>query len=103
MDERIRVNFKAYDKKQLSAVIKDIMIIARRSGAKIVGPIPLPTKTRRFCVNRSPHVDKKSRDHFELCTHKRLLYIANTTQVTMDNLMKMDISSGVKVEIKLTK
>ncbi|MBL0690797.1 MAG: 30S ribosomal protein S10 [SAR324 cluster bacterium] len=101
MVDKIRVNFKAYDEKQLAEVIQKILIVARRSGAIVIGPIPLPSKKRRFCVNRSPHVDKKSRDQFELCTHKRLLYITNTTQLTMENLMKMDVSSGVKVDIKV--
>lgn len=101
MNEKIRVNFKAYDPEQLHAAIQDILVVARRSGASILGPIPLPTKKRKFCVNRSPHVDKKSRDQYELSVHKRLLYIYNTTQLTMDNLMKMSVSPGVKVDIKL--
>ena len=101
MNEKIRVNFRSYDPEQLHSAIQDILVVARRSGASILGPIPLPTKKKKFCVNRSPHVDKKSRDQFELCIHKRLLYIYNTTQLTMDNLMKMSVSPGVKVDIKI--
>lgn len=99
---RIRVNFKSFDEKLLAGVITEIQIIARRSGANVIGPVPLPTTIRRFCVNRSPHIDKKSRDHYEQRIHKRLLYIEKTTQMTMDELMKMNISSGVKVDIKVS-
>ncbi len=101
MRDKIRINFFSFSKEQLSQVIKEILLIARRSGATVKGPIPLPTKTRRYTVNRSPHVDKKSRDQFQLCFHKRLLYITNTTQVTMDQLMKLEVSPGVKVDIKV--
>ena len=101
MSNRIRVKFKSFNEKLLTNVITEIQIIARRSGAVVVGPVPLPSKKRKFCVNRSPHIDKKSRDQYEQVIHKRLLYISNTTQLTMDQLMKMDISSGVKVDLKV--
>ncbi|HOX00133.1 MAG TPA: 30S ribosomal protein S10, partial [Deltaproteobacteria bacterium] len=74
---------------------------ARRTGARVAGPIPLPTKIEKFCVLRSPHVDKKSRDQFEIRTFKRLLDILDPTQQTVDSLMKLDLSAGVDVEIKL--
>lgn len=101
MTQKIRVNFKAYDPKQLDKAVKEIVSIVRRSGANVIGPIPLPTKRQKFCVLRSPHVNKKSREQFEINTHKRLLYITETTPQTMDSLMKLDVSAGVQVDIKL--
>jgi small subunit ribosomal protein S10 len=101
MTQKIRVNFKAYDPKQLDKAVKEIVSIVKRSGANTIGPIPLPTKRQKFCVLRSPHVDKKSREQFEINTHKRLLYITETTPQTMDSLMKLDVSAGVQVDIKL--
>jgi len=101
MTEKIRVNFKAFDPVQLDRAVKEIVSIVKRSGASVVGPIPLPTKRQQICVLRSPHVDKKSREQFKITTHKRLLYITNTTAQTMDSLMKLEVSAGVKVDIKL--
>lgn len=101
MTQKIRVNFKAYDAKMLDKAINDISSIVKRSGANIVGPIPLPTRKQKYCVLRSPHVNKKSREQFEIRTHKRLMYITDTTPQTMDSLMKMEVSPGVQVDIKL--
>lgn len=101
MTQKIRVNFKAYDAKLLDKAINDIASIVKRSGANIVGPIPLPTRKQKFCVLRSPHVNKESREQFEIRTHKRLMYITDTTPQTMDSLMKMEVSPGVQVDIKL--
>lgn len=101
MSEKIRVNFKAYDPKQLDKAVKEIVSIVKRSGANVVGPVPLPTKRQQICVLRSPHVNKKSREQFQIKTHKRLLYITETTPQTMDSLMKLDVSAGVQVDIKL--
>lgn len=97
----IRVNFKTYDVEQLKKATEDIVSIVRRSGAQVVGPIPLPTRLRRFCVLRSPHVDKKSREHFEIRTHKRILYIKNSNPQTMDSLMKIEVSPGVEIDIQV--
>lgn len=101
MTQKIRVNFKAYDPKQLDKAVKEIVSIVKRSGANVIGPIPLPTRRQKWCVLRSPHVNKKSREQFEINTHKRLLYITETTPQTMDSLMKLDVSAGVQVDIKL--
>lgn len=101
MTQKIRVNFKAFDPKQLDKAVKEIVSIVKRSGANVIGPIPLPTKRQLITVLRSPHVNKKSREQFELNTHKRLLYITETTPQTMDSLMKLDVSAGVQVDIKL--
>ncbi len=101
MTQKIRVNFKAFDSKQLDKAVKEIVSIVKRSGANVIGPIPLPTKRQKICVLRSPHVNKKSREQFQFNTHKRLLYITETTPQTMDSLMKLDVSAGVQVDIKL--
>jgi small subunit ribosomal protein S10 len=100
--QKIRIRLKAFDHKLLDQSTKEIVETARRTGAKIAGPIPLPTKTNRYTVLRSPHVDKKSREQFEMKTHKRLLDILEPTQQTIDQLMKLDLSAGVDVEIKLS-
>jgi small subunit ribosomal protein S10 len=92
---------KAFDHKLLDQSTTDIVDTAKRTGAKVVGPIPLPTVINRFCVLRSPHIDKKSREQFEIRTHKRLLDILEPTQQTVDALMKLDLSAGVDVEIRL--
>ncbi len=92
---------KAYDHKLLDQSAVEIVETAKRTGAKVVGPIPLPTVINKFCVLRSPHVDKKSREQFEMRTHKRLLDILEPTQQTVDALMRLDLSAGVDVEIKL--
>lgn len=101
MNSKIRIRLKAYDHKLLDQSAADILDTARKTGAKVVGPIPLPTKINKFTVLKSPHVDKKSREQFEIRTHKRLLDILEPTQQTVDALMKLDLSPGVDVEIKL--
>ena len=100
MDPKIKVRFKAYDDKLLDQTVGEIVHTVRRPGAQIVGPIPLPTRINKYTVLRSPHVDKKSREQFEIRTHKRLLYIMDTTPQTMDALMRLDISAGVDIAIK---
>jgi small subunit ribosomal protein S10 len=100
-NQKIRIRLKAYDHKLLDQSAAEIVEAARRTGAKVAGPIPLPTVINKFCVLRSPHIDKKSREQFEIRTHKRLLDILEPTQQTVDALMKLDLSAGVDVEIKL--
>ena len=100
MDHKIKVRFKAYDDKLLDQTVSEIVNTVKRTGARIVGPIPLPTRINKYTVLRSPHVDKKSREQFEMRTHMRLLYILDTTPQTMDALMKLDISAGVDIAIK---
>ena len=100
MDPKIKVRFKAYDDKLLDQTVGEIVHTVRSTGAQIVGPIPLPTRINKYTVLRSPHVDKKSREQFEVRTHKRLLYIMDTTPQTMDALMRLDISAGVDIAIK---
>lgn len=99
--QRIRIRLKAYDHKLLDQSAGEIVETAKRTGAKIAGPIPLPTKINKYCVLRSPHTDKKSREQFEIRTHKRLLDVLEPTQQTVDALMKLDLSAGVDVEIKI--
>ncbi len=98
--QKIRIRLKAYDSKLLDQSATVIVETARRTGARVSGPIPLPTRINRFTVLRSPHVDKKSREQFEIRTHKRMLDILEPTQQTLDALMKLDLSAGVDVEIK---
>ena len=98
--ERIRIRLKAYDHRVLDQSTSEIVATAKRTGAQVAGPIPLPTIKNRYTVNRSPHVDKKSREQFEIRTHKRLLDILEPTQDTVDALMKLDLPAGVDVEIK---
>ena len=100
MDPKIKVRFKAYDDKLLDQTVGEIVHTVRRTGAQIVGPIPLPTRINKYTVLRSPHVDKKSREQFEVRTHKRLLYIMDTTPQTMEALMRLDISAGIDIAIK---
>ena len=100
-NQKIRIRLKAYDHKLLDQSASEIVETARETGAKVAGPIPLPTVINKYCVLRSPHVDKKSREQFEVRTHKRLLDILEPTQQTVDALMKLDLSAGVNVEIKL--
>jgi small subunit ribosomal protein S10 len=99
--QKIRIRLKAYDHRILDQSVGEIVDTARRTGAKVAGPIPLPTVLNKFTVLRSPHVDKKSREQFEIRTHKRLLDILEPTPQTVDALMKLDLSAGVDVEIKL--
>ena len=99
---KIRIKLKSFDHRLLDRSSVEIVDTAKRTGAKVAGPVPLPTHIRRYCVLRSPHVDKNSREHFEVRTHKRLVDILEPTQQTIDALMKLDLASGVEVEIKLT-
>jgi len=100
--QKIRIRLKAFDHKLLDQSTKEIVQTATRTGAKIAGPIPLPTRINKYTVLRGPHVDKKAREQFEVRTHKRLLDILEPTQQTVDQLMKLDLSAGVDVEIKLS-
>jgi small subunit ribosomal protein S10 len=99
--QNIRIRLKAFDHRVLDQSVREIVGTARRTGARVRGPIPLPNRIERFTVNRSPHIDKKSREQFEIRTHKRLLDIVDPTPQTVDALMKLDLASGVDVEIKL--
>jgi small subunit ribosomal protein S10 len=99
--QNIRIRLKAFDHRVLDQSTHEIVNTARRTGAEVRGPIPLPTKIEKFTVLRSPHVDKKSREQFEIRTHKRLLDIVEPTPQTVDALMKLDLAAGVDVEIKL--
>ena len=99
--DKIRIRLKAYDYRVLDQSTTEIVDTAKRTGAQLAGPIPLPTAVSRFTVNRSPHVDKKSREQFEVRTYKRLLDIVQPTPQTVDALMKLDLAAGVDVEIKL--
>ncbi|MBI5287159.1 MAG: 30S ribosomal protein S10 [Deltaproteobacteria bacterium] len=100
-NQRIRIRLKAYDSRLLDHSVKEIVETAQRTGAKVVGPIPLPTKISKYCVLRSPHVDKKSREQFEIRTHKRLIDIIEPSQHTVDALMGLNLPAGIDVEIKL--
>ncbi|HEX9020387.1 MAG TPA: 30S ribosomal protein S10 [Nitrospirota bacterium] len=99
--QKIRIRLKGYDHRLLDQSAVEIMDTAKRTGAKVSGPIPLPTRINRWTVLRSPHVDKKSREQFEIRTHKRLMDILDPTPQTVDALMKLDLAAGVDVEIKL--
>lgn len=99
--QKIRIRLKGYDFRVLDRSVLEIVDTVRRTGARVVGPIPLPTRINRYTVLRSPHVDKKSREQFEIRTHKRLLDILDPTPETVDALMKLNLSAGVDVEIKL--
>jgi small subunit ribosomal protein S10 len=98
--EKIRIKLKAYESTLLDSAIQEIVATAKRTGANIAGPIPLPTRKSRFCVLRSPHTDKKSREHFEIRTHKRLIDILSPTPQTIEALSKLDLSAGVHVEVE---
>lgn len=98
---RVRIKLKSFDHRLLDKSTFEIVDTVKRTGAKVAGPIPLPTQTFRTCVLRAPHVYKDSREHFEMRTHKRLVDIIEPTQQTIDSLMKLDLASGVEVEIKL--
>jgi len=100
-DQKIRIRLKAYDHKLLDKSVEEILDTVLRTGARVVGPIPLPTVINKYCVLRSPHVNKKSREQFEIRTHKRLLDILEPTQETIDALMKLNLSAGVDIELKL--
>ena len=98
---KIRIRLKAYDSKILDQSAGEIVETAKRTGAKVAGPIPLPTKINRYTVLRSPHVDKKSREQFEMRVHKRLIDILEPSQKTVEELMKLDLPAGVDIEIKM--
>ncbi|MGJ8564562.1 MAG: 30S ribosomal protein S10 [Hellea sp.] len=99
--QNIRIRLKAFDHRILDNSTAEIVSTAKRTGATVRGPIPLPTRIEKFTVNRSPHVNKKSREQFEIRTHKRMLDIVDPTPQTVDALMKLDLAAGVDVEIKL--
>jgi small subunit ribosomal protein S10 len=101
MNEKIRIKLKAYDHRVLDLSVREIVDTAHRTGARIAGPVPLPTMINKYTVLRSPHVDKKSREQFEIRTHKRLIDIYEATPQTVDALMKLELAAGVDVEIKL--
>ena len=100
-EQKIRIRLKAYDYKLLDRSVEEIVETAKKTGARVAGPIPIPTEINKYCVNRSPHVDKKSREQFEMRVHKRLLDILEPTQQTVDALGKLNLPAGVDVEIKL--
>jgi len=99
--QNIRIRLKAFEHRVLDQATSEIASTARRTGARVRGPIPLPTRIEKFTVLRSPHIDKKSREQFEIRTHKRLLDIIDPTPQTVDALMKLDLAAGVDVEIRL--
>jgi len=98
---KIRIRLKSFDHRILDISAQKIIETARTTGAKVVGPIPLPTEINKFCVIRSPHVDKESMEHFEMRTHKRMIDIVNPTRQTTDALMRIDLPGGVHIEIKM--
>ncbi|MCK4264933.1 30S ribosomal protein S10 [Candidatus Babeliales bacterium] len=97
---KIRLTLKSYDHQLLDKSVKQIVLTVKRTGSQIVGPVPLPNRRQIFTVLRSPHVDKKSREQFELITHKRILYIISPSEQTMDALGKLSLSAGVDVEVR---
>ncbi|PPR20023.1 MAG: 30S ribosomal protein S10 [Alphaproteobacteria bacterium MarineAlpha10_Bin2] len=99
--QNIRIRLKAFDHRILDSSTSEIVNTAKRTGAQVRGPIPLPTRIEKYCVLRSPHIDKKSREQFEIRIHKRLLDIIDPTPQTVDALMKLDLAAGVDVEIRL--
>lgn len=99
--QRIRIRLKSYDHRLLDKSSDQIVETAKRTGASVCGPVPLPTRKRVYCVLRSPHVDKKSREHFEVRLHKRLIDINDPTPTTADALMRLDLPAGVDIEVKL--
>jgi small subunit ribosomal protein S10 len=99
--QRLRIRLKAYDHKMLDDSLAKIVDTARRTGASITGPVLLPTEIKKYTVNRSPHVDKKSREQFEMRIHKRLVDIMEPSQKTVEELMKLDLPAGVDIEIKM--
>jgi small subunit ribosomal protein S10 len=100
-NQKIRIKLKAYDHELIDQSAKRIVETANRTGARISGPVPLPTDRSTYCVIRSPHKDKDSREHFEIRTHKRLIDILDPTPKTIDSLMRLDLPAGVDIEIKL--
>jgi len=98
--QKIRLTLKSYDHQLLDKAVKLLVSAVKRTGSQVMGPVPLPNRNQCFTVLRSPHIDKKSREQFELITHKRILDIVSPTEQTMDALMKLNLSSGVDIEIK---
>ncbi len=98
--EKIRIRLKSFDHRLLDQSVKDIVIKAKRTGASVSGPIPLPTNIHKFCVLRSPHVDKRSREHFEMRIYKRLMDISDYNNETIDELQKLELPAGIDVEIQ---
>ncbi|KAA0228467.1 MAG: 30S ribosomal protein S10 [Fimbriimonadales bacterium] len=98
--ERVRIKLKAYDHRALDQSASKIADTAKRTGARLSGPVPLPTSIRRFCTIRGPHIDKESMDHFEIRIHQRLIDILEPTNKTIDALMRLDLPSGVDIEVK---
>ena len=99
--DKIRIRLKSYDHRILDASALKIVDTARRTGARVAGPVPLPTEINKFCVIRSPHINKESMEHFEMRTHKRLIDILEPNQRTIDALMRIDLPGGVHIEIKI--
>jgi small subunit ribosomal protein S10 len=102
VQDKIRIRMEAYDHEALDQAALDIVETSKRTGAKVVGPVPLPTRIERYTVLRSPHVDKKSREQFEIRTHKRVVYIEEPTSKTVDALSKLNMAAGVDIRIKTT-
>lgn len=100
LNDKIRIRMEAYDHEALDKSAVDIVETAKRTGARVSGPVPLPTRIERYTVLRSPHVDKKSREQFEIRTHKRLIYIEEPTSKTVDALSRLDMPAGVDIRIK---
>ncbi|SUZ74440.1 uncharacterized protein METZ01_LOCUS27294, partial [marine metagenome] len=100
-NQRIRIRLKAFDHRLIDVSTEEIVDTAKRTGAQVLGPIPLPTRKERFTVLISPHVDKDARDQYEIRTHKRLIDILEPTEKTVDALMKLDLAAGVEVQISL--
>jgi len=99
--QKIRIRLKAYDHRVIDQSVREIVDTVKRSGARVAGPVPLPTRIERFTVNRSPHVDKKAMESFEMRTHKRLLDILDPTAKTVDELKKLNLPAGVDITIKI--
>ena len=101
MQPKIKIRMEAYDHEAIDQSARDIVETAKRTGARVAGPVPLPTRIERFTVLRSPHIDKKSREQFEIRTHKRLIFISEPTAKTMDALQKLNMPAGVDIKIKV--
>ncbi len=99
--QRVRIRLRAYDHRLIDKTVQELVSTAKRTGAKVVGPIPLPTRINRYTVLRSPHVDRKSREQFEVRTHKRLVEIVSPTPDTMEALTKLEMPAGIDIEVKL--
>ena len=100
LNQKIIIRLEAYDHETLDQSAADIVETAKRTGARVAGPIPLPTRIERYTVNRSPHIDKKSREQFEIRTHKRLVYISDPTPKTVDSISRLNLPAGVDIRVK---